>query len=305
MSRTYHATGTGSFTRAKDVRSDRSSLRAYNKDPKNRMNQELEPMHGATSSSRRGAISYEEAQKLIKNGDKIKTPDGQLHKVTAQNRDELIGRLGATIQNPAKDFGRAAKGGNKESRGTIERHTGNLSNGTAKVSKGGQKGQVDRVPNTKLGKAINAVLPKGILEGIGRGTGPVGSVDLGFKPQVGPTSTYKAGTNSKNTAIKAGRAESKGNTKLNVRGSKVGGFAPRSSRSVVTKAFADKRKANQKQRDADKKAGVVKTVKPRGPRKAPPAGTLRSSGKLKNIKGARTSKPTPRKGGRSGEGRSK
>jgi hypothetical protein len=302
MSRTYHATGTGSFTRAYEVRADRSALRKYNQDPKNRMNQELEPMHGATTSNRGGTISYEEAQELIKNGDKIKTPDGVLHKVTAENRDELIGRLGATTVEPAKDFGRPAKGGNVEQRGTTKRYTGNLSDGSAKISRGGQKGAASRVPNTKIGRAISNVLPKGILEGIGRGSK---GTEVGFKPQKGPVSTYKASPNSKNTAIKAGQGESKGNAKLSARLSKAGGFAPRSSRSTVTKAFAARRAANAKQRAADKKAGVVRPVKPRGPRQQPPAGTTRSSGKLKGVQGARISGTGTRKGGRSGRGRSR
>lgn len=264
------------------------------------MNQELEPMHGATRANREGTITYEQAQKLIKNGDKIKTPDGQLHKVTAENRDELIGRLGATVTSPAKNLGRPDKGSNVQNRGTTKRYTGNLSDGSAKVTRGGQKGQAPRVPNTKLGRAIANVLPRGVLEGIGKGSK---GTQVGFKPQLGPTSTYKASPNSKKTAIKSGEG-SKGNTKLNTRISKVGGFAPRSSRSTMTKAYAARRAANAKQRAADKKAGIVKPVKPRGPRQQPPAGTTRSSSKLGGVQGARISRPTPRKGGRSG-GRSK
>lgn len=303
MSRTYHATGTGSFTRAGEVRADRSALRQKNSDPNNAMSQELEPMHGATTSNREGTLTYEQAQKVIKNGDKIRTPDGILHKVTAENRNELIGRLGATVTTPAKDFGRAAKGKNVEQRGTTTVHKGNLSDGTAKISKSGQRGAAPRVPNTKLGRAINQVLPKGILEGIGKGSKTQLGAEkgFGFKPQVGPVSTYRAGAKSKQTAI----AGSKGNTKLNTRISKVGGFAPKSSRATTTKAYAARRAANAKQRAADKKAGVVKPVQKRGPRQAPPAGTVRGTAKLKGVDGARINRAPTRKGGRSGQGRSK
>lgn len=310
MSRTYHATGTGSFTRAFEVRADRSALRQYNQNPANRMNQELEPMHGATRTNREGTITYEEAQQIIKNGDKIKTPDGILHKVTAENRDELIGRLGATLERPAKDFGRAAKGGNVQRRGSVEVFRGNLSNPKstkAKIGKDGkvigekrgQKGAAQRTANTPIARNIAQVLPTGILEGIGRGSslGRAGRKDgtgeFGFKPQVGPVSTYKPSPNSKNTQIKTGRAESKGNTKLNTRAGKVGGFLPRSSKSIVGSARSAKIKQNAKDRAANKAAGVKSTPRKRGPSSSP-AGTKRS-----------TTVIPPRKGGRSGQGRSK
>lgn len=311
MSRTYHATGTGSFTRASEVRRDRSDLRKKNQEAfKNGEAQEMEPMHGATTSDREGKISYERAMEIIKAGDKIRTPDGVLHIVTAANKAELVGRLGATVTTPAKDFGRAAKGGNVEQRGTTTVHKGNLSDGTAKVVKSGQRGAAPRVPNTKLGRAINQVLPKGILEGIGRGSktqqGP--EKGFGFKPQVGPVSTYRAGGKSKETAIKAGERGGKGNEKLNARVSKVGGFAPKSSRATVTKAYDARRAANAKQRKADKKAGVEKPVVKRGPRKPLPEGTVRGTGRLKGVAGARINLPRQsggRKGGRTGRGRSK
>lgn len=134
---------------------------------------------------------------------------------------------------------------------------------------------------------------------------------MGFQ-KVGPTSTYKASPNSKNTQVKG----SKGNQKLNARTSKVGGFAPKSSRGVVTKAFAARRAANAKQRAADKKAGVVKPVQKRGPRQPVPKGETRSSTRVTGVNGARINAPRgkgngpmrsdkSRKGGRSGQGRSK
>jgi hypothetical protein len=306
MSRTYHATGTGSFTRASEVRKDRSLLRQKNEAAfASGTAQELEPMHGATSEHREGKISYEKAMEIIKAGDKIRTPDGVLHVVNAKNKAELVGRLGATVTTPAKDFGRAAKGKNVEQRGTSKVYKGNLSDGTAKISNSGQRGAAPRVPNTKLGRAINQVLPKGILEGIGRGSktqqGP--EKGFGFKPQVGPVSTYKAGGKAKETAIKGGQRGGKGNEKLNARVSKVGGFAPKSSRATVTKAYAARRAANEKQRKADRKAGIEKPVVKRGPRQAPPAGTTRSTGRVKGVGGSRIN--LTRKGGRSGRGRSK
>ena len=306
MSRTWHATGTGSFTRAFEVRADRSALRKYNQDPKNRMNQELEPMHGATRSNREGTITHSEAMDMIRNGDKIRTPDGILHVVRESNRAELIGRLGATVVLPAKDFGRAAKNSNVQKRGSVLVYKGNAADkkknadGTVKVKPRGQKGAAQRTGNTQQARNIAQVLPTGILEGIGRGSSlgragrKDGTGDIGFKPQVGPVSTYKPSPNSKNTQIQKGQAESKGNTKLNTRAGKVGGFLPRSSKSVVGAARSAKIKQNARDRAANKAAGVKSTPRKRGPSSSP-AGTVRSTTRL----------PSTRKGGRSGQGRSK
>ena len=318
MSRTYHATGTGSFTRAFEVRKDRSDLRKWNTNPDNLGRQELEPMHGATRADREGKITYEQAMELIKPGDKIRTPDGILHKVTAENKAELVGRLGATVSYPAKDFGRAKEGSNIIPRGTTKVYKGNLSTGTAKIdpktgrAKGvssGQRGKAGRI-TTEWQRKVNRALPFGILEGIGRGSK---GTKIGFKPQVGPVSTYKASPNSKKTAIQEGKAESKGNAKLNARIAKVGGFAPKSSRAVVSRAYAARRAANAKQRAADKKAGIVKPVVKRGPRKPIPEGEIRSTTSTTGTNGARINAPKgrgngplqSRKGGRSGRGRSR
>ena len=310
MSRTYHATGTGSFTRAGEVRSDRSSIRQHNVNAENRLNQKAVPIHGATEANPDGTLTHEQAQQVIRNGDRIKTPDGVLHKVTAENRDELIGRLGATITRPAANDGRVKAGKNVVPRGKVERYTGNVSKpakgstinpktGRVVPKDGGAKsGKATRL-ETPQQRNINQVLPLGVLSGIGQGSNKINKgTGIGFQ-QVGPVSTYKASPNSKNTAITG----SKGNAKLNTRIAKTGGFAPKSSKSVLNKAFADRRKANQKQRDANKKAGIKAPVKPRGPRKPLPEGTVRSTKVLRNVDGARISRS--RKGGRSGEGRSK
>ena len=300
MSRTWHATGTGSFTRAFEVRADRSALRQYNKDPKNVMNQEVEPMHGATTSNREGTINHSDARDVIRNGDKIRTPDGILHVVRASNREELIGRLGATIQRPAKDFGRSAPNSNVQSRGSVEVFKGNANtakknkDGTVQGKTRGQKGQAPRDTGN-----LPKFLSMGMLEAIGRGSslGRAGRTggEIGFKGQVGPTSTYKPSPNSKNTQIQKGQNESKGNTKLNTRAEKTGGFLPRSSKSVLAKAKGDKLKQNVKDRAARKASGVKSTPRPRKP----------SAPKLFGEQSSTTRLPSPRKGGRSGQGRSK
>jgi hypothetical protein len=309
MSRTYHATGTGAFTRASEVRRDRSAIRQHNVAAENRGNQKAVPIHGATEANPEGTITYEQAQKLIRNGDKIRTPDGILHKVTAENRDELIGRLGATIYRPAANEGRAKAGSNIVPRGKVERYTGNLSKGAkinpktgvAKPKTGGQKGKAARL-ETPQQRLINQALPFNVLAGIGQGTNNLNKgTGLGFQKQ-GPTSTYKASPNAKNTAIR----ESKGNQKLNNRISKVGGYAPKSSRSEVSKARTAGQRAREAKRASDKKAGIVKPVVKRGPRKPLPEGTIRSTTTVKGIRGAKGEiKSFGRKGGRSGRGRSK
>lgn len=322
MSRTYHATGTGSFTRASEVRRDRSAIRQHNVDAANRGNQKAVPYHGATEEHPEGRLTYGEAQKVIRNGDKIRTPDGVLHKVTAENRDELIGRLGATVIKPAANEGRAKAGSNVIPRGTTQTYKGNAKDakfnkeGRIVVKGSGSKGKAQRITSESQRK-MNQALPFNILQGIGQGSNRLNKgTGIGFQ-KVGPTTTYKASPNSKNTAISG----SKGNQKLNTRVSKVGGFAPKSTRAQVTKAFAARRAAGAKQRAADKKAGVVKPVVKRGPRKAAPEGEIRATSRVTGVNGARINAPrgkgtgpmrlkedsknSSRKGGRSGRGRSK
>jgi hypothetical protein len=313
MSRTWKATGTGSFTRASEVRRDRSAIRKHNSAAENRMNQKAVPIHGATEANPEGTLTYEQAQKTIRNGDKVTTPDGITHTVRASNRDELIGRLGATIIRPAKDDGRVQAGKNTVPRGRVERYTGNLSKGAkidpktgrAKPKDGGSgSGRATRIV-TPQQRNINQVLPFGVLQGIGQGTNRLNKgTGIGFQ-KVGPTSTYKASPNSKNTATQG----SKGNTKLNTRISKVGGYAPKSSRSEVSKARTAGQRAREAKRASDKKSGVVKPVVKRGPRKPLPEGTVRATGKVpkgqQRIRGFLGEIKGGRKGGRSGRGRSK
>lgn len=318
MSRTYHATGTGSFTRASEVRRDRSALRQHNVDADNRGNQKAIPIHGATEEHPEGKLTYEQAQKVIRNGDKIRTPDGILHKVSAENRDELIGRLGATIYKPAANEGRAKAGSNIIPRGTTQTYKGNAKNakfnkeGRIIVKGSGSKGKAQRITSESQRK-LNQALPFNILQGIGQGSNNLNKgTGIGFQ-KVGPTSTYKASPNSKNTAI----GGSKGNQKLNTRVARVGGFAPKSTRAQMTKAYAARRAAGAKQRAADKAAGVVKPVQKRGPRAPLKEGEIRSSTRTTGTNGARINAPrgkgngplrsnnSSRKGGRSGRGRSK
>lgn len=317
MSRTYHATGTGSFTRASEVRRDRSAIRQHNVEAANRGNQKAVPFHGATEEHPEGRLTYGEAQKVIRNGDKIRTPDGILHKVTAENRDELIGRLGATVIRPAANEGRAKAGSNIIPRGTVQVFKGNAKDakfnkeGRVVVKGSGARGKAQRITSESQRK-MNQALPFNILQGIGQGSNRLNKgTGIGFQ-KVGPTTTYKASPNSKKTAIEG----SKGNQKLNTRVSKVGGFAPKSTRAQVTKAFAARRAAGAKQRAADKAAGVVKPVQKRGPRAPLKEGETRSTSRVTGVNGARINAPKgrgtgpmrvdqPRKGGRSGRGRSK
>lgn len=321
MSRTYHATGTGSFTRAGEVRSDRSSIRQHNVNAENRGNQKAVPYHGATESHPEGKLTYGEAQKVIRNGDKIITPDGITHKVTTANRNELIGRLGATVINPAANQGRAKAGSNIIPRGSVQTYKGNAKDakfnkeGRIVVKGSGARGKAKRITSESQRK-INQALPLNILQGIGAGSNKLNKgTGIGFQ-KIGPTTTYKASPNSKNTAITG----SKGNQKLNTRISKVGGFAPKSTRAQITTAFAARRAAGAKQRAADKKSGVTKPVVKRGTRKSIPEGEIRSTSKVTGTNGARINAPrgkgtgplrvdgsrnSSRKGGRSGRGRSK
>lgn len=325
MSRTYHATGTGSFTQAGEVRRDRSALRQYNVAAENRGNQKAIPIHGATEAHPEGKITYKEAMEIIKPGDKIRTPDGILHKVTAENKEELVGRLGATVYLPPKNEGRVAAGSNIVPRGTTKTYKGNAKdakfdkNGRIVVKGSGSRGKAKRIDDVKDPKRrlFNQALPFSVLQGIGAGSNNLNKgTGLGFQ-KIGPTSTYRAGAKSKQTQIN----ESKGNQKLNARISKVGGFAPKSTRAQVTRAFAARRAANAKQRKADKAAGVQKPVQKRGPRKPLPEGTIRSTSTTTGTDGARINAPKgkgkgplrvdessngrSRKGGRSGRGRSK
>ena len=306
MSRTWHATGTGSFTRAFEVRADRSALRNYNKDPKNALKQELEPMHGATRSNREGTITHDDAREMIRNGDKIRTPDGILHVVRESNREELIGRLGATIERPAKNSGIAAKGSNVQQRGSVSVYKGNAAekkknpDGTVKVPSRGQKGAA---PRTGAFPFLSVENLKAVSRGssLGRAGRKDGSGTFGIKNQLGPTSTYKPSPNSKNTQIQKGQSESKGNTKLNTRAEKTGGFLPRSSKSVVGAAGRAKLTQNAKDRAANKAAGIKSTPRPRQPSAPKLFGTKSSTTRI-NLK---PNTPKPRKGGRSGQGRSK
>jgi hypothetical protein len=321
MARTYHATGTGSFTQAGEVRRDRSSIRQHNVDADNRGNQKAVPYHGATEQHPEGRLTYEEAQKVIRNGDRIRTPDGVLHKVTKENRDELIGRLGATVIKPAANEGRAKAGSNIIPRGSVQTYKGNAKDakfnkeGRIVVKGSGARGKAQRITSEQQ-RRFNQAIPFNILQGIGQGSNRLNKgTGIGFQ-KIGPTTTYKPSPNSKNTAI----TTSKGNQKLSTRVSKVGGFAPKSTRAQVTKAFAARRAAGAKQRAADKKAGVVKPVQKRGPRKPVPEGEIRSTSKVTGTNGARINAPkgrgtgplrvdkspnSSRKGGRSGRGRSK
>ena len=322
MSRTYHATGTGSFTQAGEVRRDRSSIRQHNVDAANRGNQKAVPIHGGTEEHPEGKITYQRAMEIIKAGDKIRTPDGILHKVTAENKAELVGRLGATIYKPAANEGRAKAGSNIIPRGTTQTFKGNAKDakfnkdGRVVVKGSGARGQSKRITSESQRK-MNQAVPFNILQGIGQGSNRLNKgTGLGFQ-RVGPTSTYRASPNSKKTAVEG----SKGNQKLNKRTAKVGGFAPKSTRAQMTKAFAARRADNAKKRAADKKSGVAKPVVKRGPRKAPPAGEIRSSSRTTGTDGARINAPrgrgtgplrvkedsknSSRKGGRSGRGRSK
>jgi preprotein translocase subunit YajC len=271
MSRTYHATGTGSFTRAFEVRRDRSKLRDFNEDPNNLTKQEVAPMFGATREHREGRISFEEAMELIRPGDKIRTPDGILHKVTAANKAELVGRLGATVTRYAD--GKNARG--QQNRGRTEVYRGNL-NKNAKIDPKTGRAKPADVKVERSTKAPKDGVPRlsaNFLFGVGAGT-PAGQTgQLGFRTRtLGPQSTYKTSPNSRKTEIKQGQKESKGNTKLRARQAR-GGVLPKATPTKNSKAARTAR--------------------------------AKAAGLRKMIKTGRATGNGPRKGGRSGRGRSR
>lgn len=322
MSRTYHATGTGSFTRAGEVRADRRATRLANKGQA--LIAKDAAMFGATSEHPEGRISYEEAQKLIKNGDKIRTPDGKLHIVNAKNRDELIGRLGAVVtkmgeqRNPLQPPQR-----------TIVEHKGNLS----KPQTVQRVQKVEQLGTKKTERSFGLKNPQMRLSTTQRAA-KIYRPDVKIQPR----STYKPSRNSKKTEVK----QSVGNKRLRSNQAK-GGLRPKAIRSARADNLAKKRATGERNRQFVKglisaaskvrgprttagsrparqstprpsnratKAPVAKATAPKATRqKAPAAKAPAKSVAPKTSRGssktAKQSAPKSRKGGRSGRGRSK
>lgn len=276
MSRTYHATGTGSFTQAGEVRADRRATRLANQGKG--LAQVDVAMHGATQQHPLGKISYEEAQELIKNGDKIRTPDGKLHIVRANNRDELIGRLGAVVEtvrpqtNPLQPPQR-----------TIIEHKGNL-------SKPNTVKREQKIELTQSRKSIKSVGLKNPQMRVSTTNKTLRL--LGPNVRIMPNSTYKPSKNSKKTEIK----ESAGNKKLRANQAK-GGLRPKAIRTARADNLAKKRARNERNREFVKSL-ITAASKVRGPRTTNRSNTSKSASR--QSKAVKKASPKPRKGGRSG-----
>lgn len=300
MSRTYHATGTGSFTRAGEVRADRRATRLANKGEALIVKDTA--MFGATSEHPEGRISYEEAQKLIRNGDRIRTPDGKLHTVRASNRDELIGRLGGVITTtvPSRNPLQPPQTRTVEYRGNRSKPQ------TVKIVP-----RIEQIGTKKNTQSFGLKTPRLRVSTTQR-------TQKIFRPNVKiqPRSTYKPSRNSKKTETKLSR----GNAKLRTN-QRQGGLRPKAIRSARADNLAKKRATNARNREFVK--GLISAAsKVRGPRtaggtrapKAAKAGAKSSKASTKSVK-ARTSKSgskpakagasKSRKGGRSGRGRSR
>lgn len=302
MSRTWHATGTGSFTRASEVRADRRQTRLLNKGQA--LIERDVAMFGATHENPTGKITYEEAQKMIKNGDKIRTPDGKLHTVRANNRDELIGRLGAVIEqvspqrNPLQPPQR-----------TVVTYRGNLSKP--------DKVKIERkseLTNTNKTLRSYGTADKGKLR-----VSTTNRTQKIFREgvRINPRSKYIPSRNSKKTETK-----NAGNTRLRTKQA-FGGLRPKAIRSARADNLIKKRAFNRDQREAFAKAAKAQATKAQSARtsipkpvsapKSPAASKPRASS-TKGASKARTSRPaksgskkdsSTRKGGRNGRGRSR
>jgi hypothetical protein len=328
MSRTYHATGTGSFTRAGEVRADRRATRLANKGQA--LIAKDAAMFGGTSEHPEGRISYEEAQKLIKNGDKIRTPDGKLHIVNAKNRDELIGRLGAVVTKTAEQ-----RNPLQPPQRTIVEHRGNLS----KPQTVQRVQKVEQVGTKKTERSFGLKNPQMRVSTTQRAA-KIYRPDVKIQPR----STYKPSKNSKKTEVK----ESIGNKRLRSNQAK-GGLRPKAIRSARADNLAKKRATSARGREFVKglisaaskargprttagskparqsaprpskapaaKAPATKVTAPKSTRqKAPVAKAPAAKAPAKSVapktsrgssKPAKQSAPKSRKGGRSGRGRSK
>ena len=87
--RTYYATGTGRFTRAKDIRADAAQVREAGRKGELR----IKTSFGTTQRNPQGALSKEELLQVIRSGDTIKFGDGSSVVINAGNKVAAINRL--------------------------------------------------------------------------------------------------------------------------------------------------------------------------------------------------------------------
>jgi hypothetical protein len=253
MSRTYHATGTGSFTRAGEVRSDRANTRRMNAGQA--LIKRDAAMFGGTHEHPEGKISYEEAQKIIKNGDKIKTPDGKIHIVTAKNRDELIGRLGADVEKPM-----AQTNPLMPPQRQIITYRGNLSKP--------DKVKIDRkVELTNTKKTEQSFGLKNPRLRVSTTQRALKLLPLDGSVRVNPRSKYAPSRNSKKTEMKNSATNRTLRTKQ-----ASGSLRPKAIRTARADRLAKKRAENARQREAAK-APATKSVAPKTSRASAPRGT--------------------------------
>lgn len=87
--RTYYATGTGRFSRGKEIRADQSSVAEATRKGELR----IKTSFGTTTKAPQGTMSKEQLLKVLRSGDTVKFGDGTSVKVTAANKLATINRL--------------------------------------------------------------------------------------------------------------------------------------------------------------------------------------------------------------------
>jgi len=140
--RTWEKTASGRFTPAGEARNQRS------KEPRtNAVGFKGETRLGITSKNPNGKISNAQAQKAIKNGDKVKMNvkgKEETVQVTKANRDAVIKNLTANeassrTTNFLVNAGRAGQAGAKEYKGTTKVYRGTADNPKV-TSRGSERG---------------------------------------------------------------------------------------------------------------------------------------------------------------------
>jgi translation initiation factor IF-2 len=87
--RTYYATGTGRFSRGKEIRADQSSVAEATRKGELR----IKTSFGTTTKAPQGTMSKEQLLKVLRSGDTVKFGDGTSVKVSAANKLATINRL--------------------------------------------------------------------------------------------------------------------------------------------------------------------------------------------------------------------
>ncbi len=87
--RTYYATGTGRFSRGKEIRADQSSVAEATRKGELR----IKTSFGTTTKAPQGTMSKEQLLKVLRSGDVVKFGDGSSVKVSAANKLATVNRL--------------------------------------------------------------------------------------------------------------------------------------------------------------------------------------------------------------------